>query len=65
MSKETYAQLYGEQPLMTLRVSRDSGQTWGSERAVLATDGLQPLITAAWPPCECRRCTEPCKRSNR
>lgn len=48
--------LFTDSPLMTIRVSQDSGKTWGPERAVFATDGLPPLITAEWPPCQCRRC---------
>lgn len=59
---ETYAQLFADRPLMTLRVSRDSGQTWGSERAVFATDDFPPLMTSQWPPCQCWRCTGPAKR---
>lgn len=45
-----------DRPLMTMRVSRDSGQTWGSDRAIFTTDGLVPLITTEWPPCQCLRC---------
>ncbi|RZB17142.1 hypothetical protein StrepF001_20390 [Streptomyces sp. F001] len=45
-----------DRPLMTMRVSRDSGRTWGSERAVFATDDLPPLLTSEWPPCQCPRC---------
>jgi hypothetical protein len=63
MIGRTYAQLVAERPLMTLRVSHDSGQTWGSEQAVFATDDLPPLMTNAWPPCECWRCTGSGKRS--
>ncbi|GAA3125241.1 hypothetical protein GCM10010521_09960 [Streptomyces rameus] len=65
MSRNAYAKLFAERPLMTLRVSRDSGRTWGSEQAVFGTDDLPPLMTEAWPPCECARCAEPNKRSNR
>jgi len=56
VSGKATEQLFAEQPLLTLRVSRDSGQTWGSERVVFATDDLEPLITTGWPPCECWRC---------
>lgn len=49
--------LVSERPLMTTRVSRDSGQTWEPERAVFTTDDLGPLISAEWPPCKCPRCT--------
>ncbi|MFJ4584399.1 hypothetical protein [Streptomyces echinatus] len=41
---------------MTIRVSRDSGKTWGPETVVRATEDLPPLITGEWPPCQCRRC---------
>lgn len=49
-------ELFTDSPLMTIRVSQDSGQTWGPERAVFAVDDLPPLSTAEWPPCECQRC---------
>jgi len=65
VSREAYAQLFAERPLMTLRVSRDSGQTWGREQAVFARDDLPPLMTNQWPPCRCRRCTESGGRSHR
>lgn len=58
MSKGTGSRLFADRPLMVMRVSRDSGQTWGPEQAVAATDDLPPLLTSAWPPCECWRCTE-------
>ncbi|AZQ35868.1 hypothetical protein EJ357_22240 [Streptomyces cyaneochromogenes] len=64
MSGKAYAQLFVERPLMTLRVSRDSGQTWQSERAVFATADLPPLTTTAWPPCQCWRCTGPGRHSS-
>jgi hypothetical protein len=57
MSKGTGASLFADQPLMTIRVSRDSGQTWGRERAVFSTEDLAPLATSEWPPCQCWRCT--------
>lgn len=43
------------EPLMTLRVSHDSGRTWGPRRAVRGGD---PLVSSMWPPCECWRCLE-------
>jgi hypothetical protein len=58
MSKGTDSKLFADRPLMTMRVSRNSGQTWGPERAVFTTDALPPLITTEWPPCQCWRCTE-------
>jgi hypothetical protein len=60
MSKGTDAQLFADRPLMTMRVSRDSGQTWEPERAVFTTDDLQPLMTSQWPPCKCWRCIMHC-----
>ncbi|MEV5877885.1 hypothetical protein AB0L75_27410 [Streptomyces sp. NPDC052101] len=50
---------------MTIRVSQDSGKTWGPEHAVFAADDLPPLITAEWPPCECQRCDGRGKGSRR
>lgn len=58
MSDDKALGLFGDRPLMTLRVSRDSGRTWEPERTVSTTDDLHPLITLAWPPCQCTRCTE-------
>jgi hypothetical protein len=58
MSRETKPRLFADRPLMTMRISHDSGQTWGPERAVFTTDSLPPPITTKWPPCQCRRCTE-------
>ena len=48
--------LSADRPLMTLRVSRDSGQTRGPEKAVIESDRLAPLATSEWPPCQCPRC---------
>jgi hypothetical protein len=45
-------------PLLTLRVSRDSGQTWGAETVISSRDNLVPLLTSQWPPCSCWRCRE-------
>jgi len=45
-------------PVLTLRVSRDSGRTWGPERVVRTRDPLPPLLTSTWPPCMCPRCRE-------
>lgn len=56
MSRGKAPSLFIEYPLMTLRVSHDSGQTWQLERSVYATDDLDPLGVAAWPPCTCPRC---------
>ncbi len=48
--------LFADRPLMTVRISHDSGKTWGPEQAVFTTDGLEPLVTTAWPPCQCAGC---------
>lgn len=56
---------YAEQRvLMTLRVSRDSGRTWGQltevredvDRVILDNPGL-------FPACRCPRCTDRCSQS--
>lgn len=65
MSSRQDSGLFADRPLLTLRVSRDSGRTWEPEQGVFATDDLPPLMTNQWPPCQCRRCTEPGKPSNR
>ncbi len=44
-----------ERPLMTLRVSRDSGRTWGRQKHFYARD-CEPLNTLSMPPCRCPRC---------
>ncbi|MFJ3902166.1 hypothetical protein [Streptomyces sp. NPDC090025] len=45
---------------MTLRVSRDSGQTWGPVTSV-AVDALAPLLSdpGRYPACACPRCLGP------
>lgn len=45
-----------ERPLMTLRVSRDSGRTWGRRMRFYARDCDPPLLNGTMPPCECPRC---------
>lgn len=57
MSPEKAVGLFDDRPLMTMRVSRDSGKTWEPEQTVSTADDLQPLITLAWPPCQCTLCT--------
>lgn len=44
-------------PLMTMRISRDSGRSWSPVREVRADDcKLSPLsLSSAWPPCLCPR----------
>lgn len=39
--------------LMTIRVSRDSGKTYGAPIEVRAGDDLPPMWTSIWPPCGC------------
>ena len=50
----------------TVRVSRDSGQTLGSEviypRSSAETP-LAPLASAAWPPCKCPRCSSQTRKA--
>lgn len=48
-------------PLLRIRVSRDSGRTWGEPRTYWAAqhDVLIPLFSSQWPPCGCPRCREP------
>ncbi|WKU48398.1 hypothetical protein Q3V23_32420 [Streptomyces sp. VNUA116] len=44
-------------PLMTLRVSRDSGRTYEPTRAVRTGDPVVILENPVrYPPCECPRC---------
>ncbi|MFE5534312.1 hypothetical protein [Streptomyces sp. NPDC056492] len=46
--------------LMTLRVSRDSGQTWEQESAVREGDPVAILSDPGrYPLCECARCAGP------
>ncbi|WP_328831327.1 hypothetical protein OHT77_28795 [Streptomyces sp. NBC_00252] len=55
-----------DRPLMTMRISRDSGRSWEPERAVFDGDvDLAPLATSEWPPCRCPRCAARGKRSDR
>lgn len=41
--------------LMTLRVSRDSGRTWGPKRTFRPRDVGSVDWTSCWPPCQCPR----------
>jgi hypothetical protein len=45
-----------DETLMTMRVSRDSGRTWGPTLAVRASDQVGDFNGAYYPPCECPRC---------
>ncbi|WP_406459650.1 hypothetical protein OH768_33180 [Streptomyces sp. NBC_01622] len=65
MSTETGSDFSADRPLMTLRVSRDSGRSWELARAVFGADDLAPLVTSEWPPCQCLRCAARAKRSDR
>lgn len=43
---------------MTLRVSRDSGRTWGPITVVQVPDARALPDLGGYPPCGCARCTE-------
>ncbi|RSS34678.1 hypothetical protein EF906_29060 [Streptomyces sp. WAC08241] len=44
---------------MTLRVSHDSGRTWGPLKEVrVGNDPVLPDNPGRFPPCACRRCAE-------
>lgn len=43
---------------MTLRVSRDSGRTWGAVKVVQVPDSPVLPGLGGLPPCGCNRCTE-------
>ncbi len=47
----------GQRVLMTLRVSRDSGRTWGRTITVHEGDPVVLMGSPQYPLCECRRCT--------
>jgi hypothetical protein len=40
-------------PLMTIRVSRDSGRTYGPPTRVMPGDPVPPMAHMTWPPCRC------------
>ncbi|MEU8943565.1 hypothetical protein AB0C97_36855 [Streptomyces goshikiensis] len=42
-------------PMLTIRVSRDGGRTYGPARVIPAGSDLEPLLTSQWPPCRCPR----------
>lgn len=55
---ESLAKDSDAQVVMTLRVSRDSGRSWGPTTAVRVDgDRVVPIGTGAFPPCMCQRCT--------
>ncbi len=44
---------------LTLRVSRDSGKTWGPTTTITEDVPLAPISNPnQYPPCECPRCRE-------
>ncbi|MFD7017168.1 hypothetical protein [Streptomyces sp. NPDC059928] len=45
---------------MTIRVSRDSGQTFGGQVVYRVSEKkpLKPEVTHIWPPCQCHRCKQ-------
>ncbi|MFE1576244.1 sialidase family protein [Streptomyces fradiae] len=45
--------------LLTLRVSRDSGQTWSPLVEITPADDLPPVTTSVWPPCQCPQHRKP------
>jgi hypothetical protein len=65
MSPARGSGIFADRPMLTMRVSQDSGRTWSPQRAVFSTDDLAPLATAEWPPCKCRRCEGRGEPSNR
>jgi hypothetical protein len=42
--------------LMTVRVSRDSGRTWGPTMAVRGSDPAADFNALHYPPCQCPQC---------
>lgn len=44
-----------DRPLMTMRVSRDSGRTWTDRREIWPDKSLAPAMSSVWPPCNCPR----------
>lgn len=43
-------------PLMTLRVSRDGGRSFGREKRFYPRDCEPPDLSGVMPPCKCSRC---------
>lgn len=43
-------------PLLTLRVSWDSGRTWGPQKVIRSTENLTPMLSSAWPLCQGPKC---------
>ncbi|WP_405802278.1 hypothetical protein [Streptomyces sp. NBC_01506] len=44
-----------DRPLMTMRVSRDSGRTWTPLRVIRPDDCDVAQLSMIWPPCLCPR----------
>lgn len=56
--RKSLAKASDAQVVMTLRVSRDSGRSWGPRTDVRAgKDRVAPIGSGAFPPCMCPRCT--------
>ena len=45
-----------EKPFLTIRVSHDSGKTWGKTVKVTSKSETVPLLSSQWPLCRCCRC---------
>ncbi|WBB64090.1 hypothetical protein O7599_16915 [Streptomyces sp. WMMC500] len=55
MAAQAEASSAPERPLLTLRVSRDSGRTYEPEKRFYARDCEPSLLNGTYPPCECPR----------
>ncbi|MEW2553673.1 hypothetical protein AB0957_18300 [Streptomyces zhihengii] len=53
MTAQSALPLADGRPLLTLRVSRDSGRTWSPLVEIISADKLVPVSSSTWPPCEC------------
>ncbi len=56
MANEQYRAPQPPTRLLSLRVSRDGGRSWGPVRSITSDEVLAPLATGVWPPCRCPRC---------
>lgn len=55
MSAAIWSEPPARETRMTIRVSRDSGRTYGPTTKVRTGDDVPPPMTSTWPPCECPR----------
>jgi hypothetical protein len=55
MEIESSARLNRARPLLTLRVSRDGGRTWGPTKEIFADD-CSPYAGSEFPLCACPKC---------